>query len=98
VDPRSLLGSDKHGCHVTGQQNIRERETQRKYYPICDVSRSAAEKNTQQYSIMATVKGCVLIVIIGTYYHIRQYPSGLMNTRYGNKHNIKAIECTQYKL
>jgi len=97
VDPRSL-GSEKHGCHVTGQQNIREREKQRKYFLVCDVSRSAADKKTQQNSIMATVKGCILIFIIGTYYHIRKYPSDLENTRCGNKHNIKAIDNTKYKL
>jgi len=90
VDPRSFLGSEKCGCHVAGQQNIRERETQRKYYLVCDVSTSAAEKNTQQYNIMATVKGCILIFIIGKYYHIRKYPSGLTNTSYENKHDIQA--------
>jgi len=90
MDLRSFLGTEKHGCHVTEQQNIRERETQRKYYLVCDVSTSAADKNTQQYNIMATVKGCILIFIIGTYYHTRKYPSGLMNTRYGSKHDIQA--------
>lgn len=83
---------------MTGQQTIRERETQRKYFRFCDVSRSAAEKNTQQYSIMATAKGRILIFIIGVYYPIRRYPSGLMNKRYGNKHNIKAIDYTKYKM
>jgi hypothetical protein len=70
----------------------------RKYFLVCDVSRSAAEKNTQRYSIMATLKGCILIYIIGRYYHIRKYPSGFMNARYGNKHKVKAIDYTKYKL